>query len=155
MGLDMYLKASRYIGGWHHEKQAERDLYAEILEKLGLKPQDPDGAPALTVSVNVAYWRKSNQIHGWFVANVQDGVDECEEAYVEREKLVELRDLCKRAVEEKNARLLPPTPGFFFGGTDIDDWYWEDLKLTVKQLDAVLNNPVFNEGWNFYYRSSW
>ncbi len=155
MGLDQYLYAKRYVGGWKHSGEQENSLYRSILGQLGLPPEPCDGAPSLTVSVNVAYWRKANQVHGWFVANVQDGVDECQEAYVEREKLVELRDLAKRAVDEKNAELLQPQGGFFFGSTEIDDWYWEDLQRTVDILDAVLNNPVFEKGWDFYYRSSW
>lgn len=157
MGLDMYLKASCYIGGWEHSGEAEKALYAALLGQLGLKVPICEGSPSVTVSVNVAYWRKANQIHGWFVANVQDGKDECQEAYVEREKLVELRDLAKRAADEKNSELLTPQGGFFFGSTEIDDWYWRDLEHTVEQLDAVLNNPVFEKGggWSFYYHSSW
>ncbi len=154
MGLDQYLSASRYVGGWNHSSDEERALYGDLLSKLGLSPSLNPGAPSLTVKVNVAYWRKANQIHGWFVANVQDGVDECQVADVEREKLVELRDLCKQAIEDKQP-LIEPKSGFFFGSMTIDDWYWEDLKLTVRQLDAVLNNPVFNDHWTFAYQSSW
>ena len=32
--------------------------------------------------VEVAYWRKANAIHGWFVYNIQDGVDDQNEYYV-------------------------------------------------------------------------
>ncbi len=154
MGLDQYLKASRYVGGWNHESDAEKALYASLLGQLGLQPGINPGAPSLTASVNVGYWRKANQIHGWFVANAQNGVDECQEAPVEREQLVELRDLCKRAIEDKQP-LIEPKSGFFFGSTDIDDWYWKDLELTVRQLDAVLGNPVFDKYWTFAYQSSW
>ena len=27
--------------------------------------------------VEIGYWRKSNQIHKWFVDNIQEGVDNC------------------------------------------------------------------------------
>ena len=30
----------------------------------------------------VAYWRKFNALHNWFVQNCQDGVDECQYAEV-------------------------------------------------------------------------
>ncbi len=152
MGLDMYLKASRYVGGWNHEAEKEKSLYTELLGRFGLKPCI--GAPSLTISVNIAYWRKANQIHGWFVANVQDGVDECQNVDVSREQLVALRDLCKEAIENKKP-LIEPKSGFFFGSTDIDDWYWKDLKQTVEQLDAVLSNPAFDKDWTFVYQSSW
>ena len=37
----------------------------------------------------VGYWRKANQIHKWFVDNVQDGVDDCGEYKVTKEQLIE------------------------------------------------------------------
>jgi cysteine desulfurase len=53
----------------------------------------------MKVSIVAVYWRKANQIHAWFVQNVQEGVDECERHWVPREKLVELRDLCLDVLE--------------------------------------------------------
>jgi hypothetical protein len=50
--------------------------------------------------------------------------------------------------------ILPPTEGFFFGGTEIDDWYLEYLKDTKDILDNILNNPD-SKNWQFYYQSSW
>jgi hypothetical protein len=49
--------------------------------------------------------------------------------------------------------LLPSEGGFFFGSTDYDQWYWEDIESTVKQLDAALER--FGDGWDFEYRASW
>lgn len=47
--------------------------------------------------------------------------------------------------------LLPTQPGFFFGGTDYDQWYVADLKLTQEIITAALADPV----GDFYYSSSW
>ena len=44
----------------------------------------------------VGYWRKANEIHNWFVENVQDGEDDC--CYhneVTKETLEELLDICQ------------------------------------------------------------
>ena len=76
------------------------------------------------------YWRKANQIHGWFVENVQNGVDECKKTYVPKEKLIELKELCEDLLHTKDKQkaqeLLPATSGFFFGSTDTNDkYYWE------------------------------
>lgn len=100
----------------------------------------------------VAYWRKANQIHGWFVDNIQGGVDECQESPVTREQLDELRQLCIEAIDTKNPKLLEPRGGFFFGGTDIDNWYWEDLRGTIAQLNKVLDLP---EHLEIVYQASW
>jgi hypothetical protein len=48
--------------------------------------------------VNVAYWRKVNAIHKWFVDNTQGGVDECQPSSVSREQLDELVRVCKEIV---------------------------------------------------------
>jgi hypothetical protein len=90
----MYLKASLYIGGWEHSE--DKGKYQRILKEVGLP--SCSGSPSLDVSVTVAYWRKANAIHAWFVKNVQDGVDECQESYVDREKLKELLDLCEEVL---------------------------------------------------------
>jgi len=154
MGLDMYLGARRHTSNYEHAGKEENELYVRLLTAAGIKPRNPhDGAPSCTLSVTVAYWRKANAIHAWFVDNVQDGEDECKEHDVEREQLKQLRDLCAKAIAEKNGALLQPRPGFFFGSTDIDEWYWTDLEQTVEQIDLAL--AEFDERWEFFYQSSW
>src|ERR1017187_4553583 len=47
----------------------------------------------------VAYWRKANAIHGWFVNNVQNGIDQCQESVVTREQLNELLSVCYEVIK--------------------------------------------------------
>lgn len=46
----------------------------------------------------VAYWRKANEIHAWFERKFggDDGLENCRDYYVEKEDLIELRDLCQK-----------------------------------------------------------
>lgn len=158
MGLDMYLKAQKYVSNWDHATTAQRQEFQGVLEALGLKPQDVEnpGSPHLTVDICVAYWRKANQIHKWFVDNAQDGEYKCKEYVVSREKLQALLSLCNMVLgdREKAKELLPPQSGFFFGGTDTDDWYFKDVQYTCDVLGKLLNNPQLDE-YEFSYRSSW
>lgn len=108
--------------------------------------------PVVDGEREVAYWRKANQIHSWFVDNVQDGVDECQESPVTRAQLETLRQLCMEALDTKNPNLLAPRSGFFFGSTEIDDYYWDDLRDTIEQLDKVLALP---EHFDIVYQASW
>jgi hypothetical protein len=49
---------------------------------------------------------------------------------------------------------LSPTPGFFFGSYDLDEYYMEDLsRLTMTQIDSVLGTS--GEWSDFIYRASW
>ena len=147
MGLDMYLTAKRYI--WQSD---EKDN--EIQQKLNetMKDDLPDGMRVNEVSVNAMYWRKANAIHGWFVDNCQEGDDDCREYYVEREQLEELKNLCQSVLDGDEDAELEPTAGFFFGDTEKNEWYFDELRNTIQGLDKVLTLPPYYE---FYYRASW
>ncbi len=150
MGLDMYLKAEKYLSNYDFRPE-EKVTNNAVKAAVGLDEYDSVDS-SVTVSVTVGYWRKANQIHKWFVDNCQDGVDECQDAYVSRDNLIELLEICNKALETKDASLLPPASGFFFGSTDIDEWYWQDLEQTKFILNKALS---LDESWDFNYRSSW
>lgn len=145
MGLDMYLNAKRFL--WHSEDELA-DKVSEVFPELG-------DARVKEITAEVMYWRKSNAIHKWFVDNVQDGTDECQESWVERKHLEALLAVIDEVLvdREKALLLLPPQSGFFFGSKDVDDWYWEDLVRTKKGLEDILSKEWI--GWDFYYRASW
>ena len=154
MGLDMYLYARKRIG---NDEEIDRMLATLDLQREDISPH----FPSIYIEIEIAYWRKVNAIHGWFVDNVQDGVDECQETEVGRSQLTELRDLCIGVREawlrgDKTVAVheLPPRDGFFFGSTDVDEDYLEDLSDTIDQLTRVLDNPRL-EDYYFVYRASW
>jgi len=62
---------------------------------------------AKEVSLEAMYWRKANAIHGWFVENCQDGEDNCQEYWVSREKLINLKDLCQDILEHPDDEKIP------------------------------------------------
>lgn len=104
-----------------------------------------------------AYWRKANEIHNWFVNKVQDGIDDCDyHNEVTKEILEELLDTCERVLADPNVamELLPTTSGFFFGSTDYDEWYFQDIEYTVEAIRKILDTTDF-ETEMLYYISSW
>lgn len=50
--------------------------------------------PNTSIYDEVAYWRKANQVHKWFVDHVQDGVDDCGNYGVTQEQLEDLLAAC-------------------------------------------------------------
>jgi hypothetical protein len=50
---------------------------------------------------------------------------------------------------------LPTTSGFFFGGTDYDEWYFQGLKDTITIIDRCEKLSEENASWYFEYNSSW
>lgn len=149
MGLDMYLYAKRYLPDWSKEgKQLQSDI-ADLLPELAgtnIKPKE--------IKVEVGYWRKANQIHGWFVDNVQEGKDDCQPYWVERISLIDLRALCQSVIDNPSLaeKVLPCRAGFFFGGEGYGEWYMNDLKETVAIIDEALK---LSDDWEFEYLSSW
>lgn len=99
MGLDMYLRAKHYVSGYEWEGNTDRELYNGLRDLFGVGQFIDPHTPSAEVSFTVAYWRKANAIHKWFVDNVQDGIDECQSSYVSREKLLSLRAACQRVID--------------------------------------------------------
>lgn len=152
MGLDQYLYAKQYTS---ESSYARPDKFAVLKDVVGsdIKFLVKD-SPSISVEMKVGQWRKSNHIHEYFVDNCQNGEDDCRESYVNREKLVELLDLCKQVIADhsKADELLPTAQGFFFGSTEYGEWYFQDLEDTVSILENCL---TMEDTWEFYYQSSW
>ena len=152
MGLDMYLSKKTYVQNWRHMQPSE---IHKVDVKLGGKKHPHINPKRVTYIVEEAMsWRKANHIHRWFVENVQGELDNCGEYYVDRIHVQELVDLCKAILnkEVKPEDALPTQEGFFFGGTEYDEYYYGSLQETVDTLTPILEQ----EGdFQFYYTSSW
>jgi len=151
MGLDMYLSKKTYVKQWDHQSPEEK--YEVVVTKGGKPVEAIKASRVKYIEEEIGYWRKANQIHRWFVENVQEGKDDCGEYYVGDNQLQELLDVCKK-VEADNSlaeSLLPSASGFFFGATNYDEWYFEDVKNTI----SILEDALQSKGGEIYYSSSW
>lgn len=167
MGLDQYLYARKHLAGYEFYGEEAVAEFAAVKEAAGMSAVKSGGtAVGLTGSVTmcVAYWRKANAIHGWFVRSFANGEDDCREMVVPREGLESLLYVCEGLLADRNVAVaegeLPPTAGFFFGSHEVDDGYWQDLEVTVSQLKSILNDwfPRSEEHRvyvEFLYQASW
>lgn len=146
MGLDMYLFANRYM--WFNEDELKDQVAAPFDLPEGVRPK--------SLQVEVGYWRKANHIHAWFVNNVQEGKDDCGNYYVSAEDLDKLLDACNKVLEDHGLAetLLPTQSGFFFGGTEYDEYYFNDIKDTVAVIKRA-KEVLAMKGWDLEYHSSW
>jgi hypothetical protein len=121
----------------------------------------------LSIFEDIGYWRKANQIHSYFVEECQNGIDECQLTKVSKKKLNKLMSLCKQALALKEVYLndgivkgkpleeiLPTARGFFFGGTEFNQWYFDDIEETIEIISKVLEETDFKTQ-TIFYRSSW
>lgn len=174
MGLDMYLyvqtgtekpksyEDSKYVSFWEHNNPEETaEFEAEMPPSL--KMLSTSGSPHGHVweggaEICAIYWRKANAIHSWFVENCQGGIDECQPSPpIDIEQLAYLMKLCNDVLADPSRadELLPPQAGFFFGGTEVDEWYLRSLQETVDGIYKVISGIVGIPGARVYYQSSW
>lgn len=180
MGLDMYLTKRTYIGNKHNTPEDQTKI-TQPKKETKIKQERIQ-----YIIEEVGYWREANAIHQWFVNNVQDKEDDCEEYTVSPEQLQILLDtvntvlkaskLVKGKVQNGTQytkkhgerpimedgriikdpsiaqKLLPTTDGFFFGGTNYDQYYIEDLKYTKKLIEDLLKEDPTAY---YTYSSSW
>ena len=151
MGLDMYLEKRTDVRLWNFQKPEEQ--FEVVVKKGGVTYPKINPKNVTTIVEEVGYWRKANQIHRWFVENVQDNVDNCGEYFVPKVRLEELLELCQK-VKANNSlagELLPTGTGFFFGGEEYDGWYFNDIETTIE----VLKEALSDDDASYYYSSSW
>lgn len=92
MGLDMYLNKKEYV---YRKKDG---TFSKSMDDL---MWDKNGCSnGVDMSYGIAYWRKANHIHAWFVKNVQDGEDKCLEYDVSPDKIRELIGVCKSVIDK-------------------------------------------------------
>ena len=150
MGLDMYLDKRTYVKQWDHIDETKQ---YKVEVTRGGEPTNIDPKKVKYIIEEAGYWRKANAIHKWFVDNCQDGVDDCRDAYVGFNDLQALLDLCRIVIIDKSKaeQLLPSTSGFFFGNTEYDEWYYNDIQNTIE----ILEKAVEDKDGEYYYTSSW
>jgi hypothetical protein len=105
---------------------------------------------------DVAYWRKFNALHSYLVKNLQEGNDDCQPSRNFTTEDVEnilyiLKQIKKNPVNAK--LLMPTTEGFFFGSTQYDEYFMQDVKNAIKSFQEILEEVKI--GCKFYYQSSW
>lgn len=160
-------ETSLYLSGWGFSDDQAATFAAGGMTDY-LTDESPGGYlravdGALGLQVTSIYWRKTNAVHAWFVDECQGGIDECEESPVHAEQLAKLRSCCADALAaydrgdvEQAGAVMAPRSGFFFGGTDIDDYWAHDLRQTCAGIERVVNLAAQTPGpVDFTYRASW
>lgn len=156
MGLDMYLYEEIYVGGKWGSNQDNLKFTVKKGQIQNEKSFDIPINRISTIRLSAGYWRKANQIHNWIIQNCTvDKIDDCKDIYMSTDDLIKLKNTCQQVLDNHTLAqvLLPVQQGFFFGSTEYNEYYFQDLKDTIEiinKLDLSENN--FND---FYYSASW
>lgn len=136
MGLDMHLMGRKFI--WRNWDNPEAG-------------PNEDGYPVQSMELELGYWRKHPNLHGYIVREFAGGEDDCNEVVLSEQDL-------QRTIEAVERGQLPHTTGFFFG----DSAYWstpERVEETTKMLHGALRwlqgTEAGRDAREVLYRASW
>lgn len=131
MGLDMYLNGNKfYLTSWDSPEK-------NIME---------DGFRVKKKIIELGYWRKHPDLHGYIVEKFADGIDECQEIELLKEDVLAI-------IGAVNDDKLPHTEGFFFGESspedkkDTIDQLEKAIKWIDKKEDGVIKSIIYRASW--------
>ena len=137
MGLDMNLYGRKLIAYNRWDEKAE--------------PLMEDGFPVSDIVLEMGYWRKHPNLHGYIVNTFADGEDECQEIELSVDDLLDISN----AIRDKR---LPHTDGFFFGDSAWHDGKEEEYAILFERA-AEWKKAELDRDKEFYrqvyYRASW
>lgn len=87
------------------------------------------------------YFRKVNFLRKFFEETTDlNEEDNYKEVEVPKEALQELKDRCKKVIANNDLadEILPTVSGFFFGSTNYDEWYFEDVSYVLEEISPIL-----------------
>jgi hypothetical protein len=182
MGLDMYLNKKYYVQNWSHMKPEELHHITILKGDKASKIPTEKITEIVTQEMYWRKANAIHQWFVRNVQNGEDDCreyyvdrDQLKELYDACVLVLESSELVKgkisngytieNGVEKENLidgeyinnpaiakRLLPTTSGFFFGSTDYNQYYLDDIKYTAEELKRLLAE---HDGGSFYYSSSW
>ena len=152
----MYLEKKTYVKNW--DTTAPEDTIKISVQVNGKDVEGINPKNISFITEQVGYWRKANQVHRWFVKNVQDGTDDCKTYEVSFNQLKDLKAICEEVI---NGSVL--IKGKVKTGSRINSitGKWDDIleegkiiedsSLALKLLPNVSGFFFGNEDYNEYY----
>lgn len=149
MGLDMYLHRDVFIHTVDGDKVVVKGSDNKVKKKITIHRD----LPGIHIREPLAYWRKANAIHKYLLGCAGKD-DDGSEAWLYGHHLKQLKEICQEVLDNHDLakEKLPTCDGFFFGSTDYDDYYFEQLRKTITMIDAIDN---LNEYDAIIYTPSW
>jgi len=130
MGLDMFMHGRKFY------------------RSSGNKRVQEDGFDVIQKDLDIGYWRKHPNLHGFIVREFANDEDHCQEIELDK-------DCLSKIMTAVGDQLLPHTEGFFFGTSQTDEGQIiEDLAILQGALNW-LNKPEEGVWKTVIYRASW
>ena len=145
---------------WDNPESTKEVNYPEDLKTFSDYIYDRNFKSVQTETIyQIGYFRKFNALHSYIVKTFADGIDNCQDIILYKEDVEQIKKVLDDILNahqrvEKAKEILPTQSGFFFGGTDYDEFYFEDVKVAADLMQNLLDNFDF-EKYQLIYEASW
>lgn len=144
MGLDIYYIKTKK----RNVKNLDSHEYGKLEEELSKLESNNE------TTFDVGYQRKANFVYAFFSESIDY---DTQIAVVDKCEIEELLEKCLNTLEKRDESFaeenLPTQSGFFFGGTDYDELYYEKVKDCADICEKILANVDFDNELLFIYFS--
>lgn len=133
MGLSMFLFGRKSLWGGNAPVRTE------------------DGYKIDAIHIELGYWRKHPNLHGYIVEHFAEGVDKCQEIALDA-------DAIEQIITAVMTKTLPTTEGFFFGvSDDTIEQVSEDRRILRGALEWLNADKSAPDEYmrSVYYCASW
>lgn len=101
--------------------------------------------PESIVEAREYSFRKVNALQGYFEDNFEE-IQNGEEFYFDEEHILKLKKVTDWILKNKDdkdyiSKYLPPADGFFYGSSDVDEWYFQDVEHINKVMREIMSTP--------------
>jgi hypothetical protein len=136
---DVYSRLGELSYREYYNKDGEIRGFSAYVEGEGFIPKKiEDKTISYTKEVyEVAYWRKANEIHKWFVDNVQNGVDDCNNYKVTLEDLYNLNEVISKILTKVRLKNGIVINGYSFK----KNIFGKTVEVPIKEKGKVIANP--------------
>lgn len=120
-----------------------------------------DGFPVASTNLDIGYWRKHANLHGYIVERFADGRDDCQKIHLDADDLGHLIEVLENdEIYEKGE-----VTGFFFGRSyfpgeedgfgSYEEQKNRDIDIFTKARNWLMGNVPTSEWRSVYYQASW
>jgi len=182
MGLDMTMYKKTYVQNWEHQKPEQKHTIIVKLGGNVREDIKPERIAYITEVVaywrkfNALHnWIVDNCAEGrdecQEIYISQNDMENLLNALKEAKNVLDRASMKKATIqtgwdtngdtftdidvydcEDEIKEILPPASGFFFGSTQIDEYYKSEVERTIEIIDTLLREDT--EG-DFFYQASW
>lgn len=163
MGLDMYFYARKTtyksFSEWDQNRKVDKTNYPKDLKIFSDYIYDRNfKSVERNVDYQIGYFRKFNALHSYIVKTFANGIDNCQDIFLDQEAVVKIKaaldSVLETPTEESAKEALPTQSGFYFGSTSYDEDYFEDVREAAALMQNFLDHFDFDT-YALVYKASW